>query len=487
MKRSPEEEMDLALDALNTEQIPPAAADPELLAAARVVRQLRPAAAPAPGFAPRLSKRRARWSVPAVAAAAVLLLFTLVLGSGILPRGPVYAMERAVARLENYHGVLTMYTQNATGEAWMVRQQEIWAEGDKYAVRQDSGTLTVNNGTAKWQTDPAGRAVVLLPVVPDPSRHAFDLKAEAARASQYPHTVEATETVAGRAATKLTITPPGGLPYELWLDEATGLPLQLRTAMAKSLQTTYTYTSFTANTAIDPGVFAYSVPAGYRVVADGAGQIATTLPEAAAISGLAPLCPAAAPERLLALPGQVVLDYGDTTITEVRAAGSLVPAAPGALGTAAGGPLEIRSDSLRWQQDGLEIQISGPQRLALARQIAPDLTLPDPAADLTAGMRVAVPVDLEVVRNNQQQVDAGSSPWQLDPLQVAATFANLQVNPDGISGEPALPYETFALTANNGTTAVVAATSGPLARIYLQRLARTDETGIWAVVGYDPR
>lgn len=35
---------------------------------------------------------------------------------------------------------------------------------------------------------------------------------------------------------------------------------------------------------------------------------------------------------------------------------------------------------------------------------------------------VQVPVDMDRVRADQQQVDGGRSPWQLDPLQVAQTF-----------------------------------------------------------------
>lgn len=46
---------------------------------------------------------------------------------------------------------------------------------------------------------------------------------------------------------------------------------------------------------------------------------------------------------------------------------------------------------------------------------------------------------------------------------------------------------SFRLTANSGTAAVADVADGPVARVYLKRLVRTDETGIWSVVGYDPR
>ncbi|OPX87638.1 MAG: hypothetical protein A4E53_02417 [Pelotomaculum sp. PtaB.Bin104] len=87
----------------------------------------------------------------------------------------------------------------------------------------------------------------------------------------------------------------------------------------------------------------------------------------------------------------------------------------------------------------------------------------------------------------QQQVDRGSSPWQLDPLQVSLTFVNLKVSPEGIVGEPKIPAPSFKLAANNGVEAVVEVAGGPVKQVYLQRLIRQDETGIWSVVGYDLR
>jgi hypothetical protein len=84
-------------------------------------------------------------------------------------------------------------------------------------------------------------------------------------------------------------------------------------------------------------------------------------------------------------------------------------------------------------------------------------------------------------------VDRGSSPWQLDPLQVSLTFVNLKVTPEGIQGEPEIPMSSFKLAMNNSAEAVVEVADGPIRRVYLKRLVRQDETGIWSVTGYDPR
>ncbi|MGI6142788.1 MAG: hypothetical protein ACOYEK_02830 [bacterium] len=158
-----------------------------------------------------------------------------------------------------------------------------------------------------------------------------------------------------------------------------------------------------------------------------------------------------------------------------------------ALGTAAEGPLEVLPERLRWRQNGIEIQIEGAQRIELAGQIAADLALPNSAEDLVSKAQVKVSVDNEVVAADQKQVDRGSSPWQLDPLQVSLTFVNLKVTPEGIQGEPEIHMSSFKLVSNNSAEAVVEVTTGPIERVYLKRLVRQDETGIWTVVGYDPR
>lgn len=419
--------------------------------------------------------------------AGLILVAVLTSWNGVFKPDVVFAMEKAVAQLSNYHGILEMRSKNAAGEEWMIRRVELWTEGDKYAVRQDDGALTVNNGDRKWQVRPQSKEVALLPLVPDLTRSGFDLRDEAKRAKQYPHTVVGLEMIAGRQTTKLEISPPGGLAYYLWIDSETNLPIQLQSAMQNALQTTYTFVSFEPNTQIDPKIFAYQPPEGYKVVEQEPGQLVATVEEAAAISRLTPLIPQKAPARIFAFKDRVVLDYGDTTIAETAAQGSFEPVPNSALGTADGGPLEVWWERLRWRQDGIEIQAEGPRRVELARQIAADLTLPDTAKNMVDQARVKVPVDIEIAKADQRQVDRDSSPWQLDPLQVALTFVNLKVSPEGIIGEPKIPAPSFKLVANNGIDAVVEVAGGPIEKVYLERLVRQDETGIWSVAGYDPR
>jgi transcriptional regulator with PAS, ATPase and Fis domain len=254
-----------------------------------------------------------------------------------------------------------------------------------------------------------------------------------------------------------------------------------------ALQTTYTYIKFEPNTGINPEIFAYQVPEGYQILENNPGQLVATIEEAVAISGITPILPAQAPNRIIAFPDRMVLDYGNTTIMETLSQGDFELLANASLGTAGGGPLEVWWERLRWRQNGIEIQVEGEQRIALASQIAEDLSLPDSNEDLLSQAQVQVAVDKEMVEADQKQVDRGSSPWQLDPLQVSLTFVNLKVSPEGIQGEPEIPILSFKLVQNNSAQAVVEVADGPIKRVYLKRLLRQDETGIWSVVGYDPR
>ncbi|MFS8640963.1 MAG: hypothetical protein LOD90_09180, partial [Symbiobacteriaceae bacterium] len=129
----------------------------------------------------------------------------------------------------------------------------------------------------------------------------------------------------------------------------------------------------------------------------------------------------------------------------------------------------------------------------LARALAPDLRLPDPGGQPSGSgsasgnfdPQVEVSVDMEVERNSQQQVDGGHFPWMLDPVQVAGAFLLGQFGEQ--MGDPAaLVDEHIRVVHNDGRRAIVEVGVGPVARVYLERLVRPDETGIWTVVGYDP-
>jgi beta-lactamase regulating signal transducer with metallopeptidase domain len=126
-----------------------------------------------------------------------------------------------------------------------------------------------------------------------------------------------------------------------------------------------------------------------------------------------------------------------------------------------------------------------------AEPSVPDETAPTEGEREAAGEEsgvVQVPVDMEMVENAQKSVDEGHSPWQLSPIAVTQTFVSLQISPEGITGEFPIKDEDLTLVSENDHEAVVAVSGDvtPTKKVYLKRLVRTDETGIWTVVGYEP-
>lgn len=102
--------------------------------------------------------------------------------------------------------------------------------------------------------------------------------------------------------------------------------------------------------------------------------------------------------------------------------------------------------------------------------------------------QVEVPVDLGIVKNDQESVDQGHSPWMLDPAYVAQVFVSQIISPEGIKGEYPIPYEDVEILYNSdeNTIAKINGAVTPVRRVYMKRLIRRDKTGIWTVVGYDP-
>ena len=107
----------------------------------------------------------------------------------------------------------------------------------------------------------------------------------------------------------------------------------------------------------------------------------------------------------------------------------------------------------------------------------------------TNNPKVNVPVDLEVEKNDQKSVDAGHSPWRLDPVFVSQVFVSLKLSPQGIIGDYPIKTEELKLTFKNDAEAIVeiSGSKTPIKKVYLKRLVRQDSTGIWTVVGYDPK
>lgn len=67
------------------------------------------------------------------------------------------------------------------------------------------------------------------------------------------------------------------------------------------------------------------------------------------------------------------------------------------------------------------------------------------------------------------------------------TFVSLQMYPQGIVGEFPIDTEDMEILESTDARAMVAVNSQeiPIIKVYLERLIRQDDSGIWTVVGYD--
>ncbi|MEI6100203.1 MAG: hypothetical protein WCP73_00060 [Eubacteriales bacterium] len=107
----------------------------------------------------------------------------------------------------------------------------------------------------------------------------------------------------------------------------------------------------------------------------------------------------------------------------------------------------------------------------------------------SAAYKVAVPYDLEQERNSQKSVDNGHSPWRMDAISVVQTFVSVQMEPGGVVGDFPIQEEDLRVTQMSNSDAVVEVINdkSPTSKVYLKRLVRQEDGGIWTVVGYDPK
>lgn len=100
---------------------------------------------------------------------------------------------------------------------------------------------------------------------------------------------------------------------------------------------------------------------------------------------------------------------------------------------------------------------------------------------------VEVHYDIEIEKNTQQSVDQGHSPWRLDAVATTQVFVSLQLSPSGIEGDYPIELKQLTLIHQTEEDAIVKVKDQhtDIRRVYLKRLIRQDETGIWTVVGYD--
>jgi outer membrane lipoprotein-sorting protein len=468
--------------------------------------------------------RRIFIGVTAAAAAAVLIFI-----AGNLPplssltgtnTDIAYAMEQALKEVKAYHGMIEAVETNELGERMLQSKREIWAdqEGNYYLKELEgfsAGMITVNDTKKEWQIRPEEKKVYLSAAFPDPYRFTFELGSEVQEVQKAASVKEiGDETISGRETTVLEIIPDGGEAYRLWVDKETDLPLKKQSAMQNSLQITISYTEIEYADQIPKELLAYQLPEGFEEVDMYPEQIVTTIEEAESLTHFTPVFPETTAEGFTLEGISVLTDslsvklYYEAedlqqmaVVLQKTAKEELNPATGAILGTVNNTVAEIRYhyegisgiNSIRWQEDGLEYTVFGniseDTLVSFAEGLSRgEVKLPQ-TEDVTVSMpQIEVPFDMTVEENEQKSVDAGHSPWKLDPAFVTQVFASLQISPEGITGEYPIAYEDIDIVENNGIEAKAKINSEKSVAeyVYLKRLTRQDDTGIWTVVGYDP-
>ncbi|APM39027.1 LolA family protein [Clostridium kluyveri] len=542
------------IDSLNNEKKPKehgnAADTPEmeeLFETVRLVRSLKEPALPEDNYVKNLAnnvskqllrekalkrsgKRRLLGIASAAAAVALIVILNILRPFGKLDM--VYAMEKAFQEVKAYHGVLQVVETNAQGKSVVQSKIEVWADKEgKYYVKGLEGSqkdvITVNNGQKKWQIQPGQKEVEVLAAFPDPYSFTFELGKEIDDVKNALETkIVGEEKVSGRAAIIMEVTPKGGIPYKIWIDKDTKMPLQKQSAMQYSIQYKVCYTNIDFIETIPKELLAYNVPKEFKEIDTNTEQIVNSLEDVKEILRFTPTIPEDVPSSFVQNNISIVNDAKvvkinytskdnkkKVVILQKKSDSEFKPASMAALGKVNNNIAEIQSpiqseagvlqgqgayaditgiSSVRWKQDGFEYAVVGNTYLEELEVFIKGLT--SGIVDISSKEQssdkpqIEVPVDLKVEEQEQRNVDVGHSPWKLDPVFVAQVFASLKISPEGIQGEYPIKYEELKMIENTGKEAIVevGGDKTTIKRVYLKRLIREDNTGIWTVVGYDP-
>lgn len=479
-------------------------------------------------------KYRSRWLLVLTSAAAVVILvvifnFTLLFDKTNM----VYAMDKVFKTVKAYHGILEVVETNAAGESKLQSRVEVWADKEgRYYVKGLEGSqkdlTTVNNGQVKWQIQPNENEVNIFSAFPDPYSFTFEIGKEIDDIKNAIQTkVIGDDIVAGRDALVMEVTPQGGSSYKVWIDKESKMPLQKQSSMENSLQYKVSYKDIDFSEAIPSELLTYKKPEGFKEITTNSEMVISSMGEVEKIVGYTPNLPKNIPATYTQSSMAIVNDAKVVKINYTssssrnkivvlvgKSTNRFIPTSMAVLGKINNNPAEIQSPvqsetgvlvgggayagiadttSVRWQEDGFEYAVVGNVTLDELTIFIKGLTNGDVELSHSNEQsldkpKVEVPVDIKIEEADQKSVDAGHSPWKLDPIFVAQVFVSLKISPEGIAGEYPIKYEELKIIQNTGKYAVVEVSGEktPIRKVYLKRLIRQDNTGIWTVVGYDP-
>lgn len=493
----------------------------------KIVRLLKEPTEPQTGFERKLvqnvtkyteSPTRKKWTwFATIASVAALFLFVMNGLFSITENNIVSAMERAFKDVEAYHGVIEIIDKNENGEDTTRTKLEIWTnKSGQYFIKGLEGStkdmITVNSGDKKWQIDPQGKNVHTYPAFPDSDPILFEIGNEinnVKNALSIKETGEA--TIAGRQTTQFEVTPDGGSSYKIWVDKETNLPLQKQTAMHNARQTIITYTQIEFTDQIPSELFSYQLPEGYEEINDNAEQIVHTQSEVEQMVGFTAFYSEKSPsgyhfdKRSVSTDRKTVKTYytGQSKILVVqhKLEDTFKASNTATIGKLGKREVEIHShyhdldggqsnlSALRWQENDFELTVMSDGNIDELKDFTSELIGSEimvPSEELIQP-QIEVPYDLGVEENDQKSVDAGSSPWRLDPVFSTQVFVSLLISPNGIEGNYPIDIDDIHLLQNDGQVAIVEVNSEhvSIGKVYLKRLVRQDESGIWTIVGYD--
>lgn len=519
----------------------------ELFNTVKLVRSLREPSFPEDGYARKLAyninkkllkeknikKQKNRWlyGIGSAATAAVLVI-TLSIAKPFGKTNMVYAMEQAFKGVKAYHGVLEVVETNNEGKSTAQSKLEVWADNKgHYYVKGLEGSqknlITVNDGQKKWQIQPQEREVDVFSAFPDPYSFTFEIGKEINDVKNAVKTkVIGDGTAAGRAAAVIEVTPQGGSTYKIWIDKETKMPLQKQSSMENSIQYKVQYTNIDFAEKIPKEFLTYNVPSGFKEDKKNSEQVINDLEEAKGIIGFAPRIyenssSAFTKDNMAVINNKTVkINYSSKdnekkiSVLQKKASDKFKPAAMAVLGRINNNTAEVQSpvqnetgvlqgaasytgvtgiSSVRWQENGFEYAVIGNVSLDELTIFIKGLTketveISSPKSQYGNKPKVEVPIDLDVEKGDQKNADAGHSSWKLDPAFAAQVFVSLKISPEGIKGDYPIKYEELKIVENTGKEAAaeVNSSKSPIKRVYMKRLIRQDNTGIWTVVGYDP-
>lgn len=408
---------------------------------------------------------------------AAVLVLIIVIGSLFMTKKDIVkAMETSYNKLKAYHGVMETVSINAAGEEFIQGEREVWADEDgRYASFELEGSSvgekTINNGEIKWRILPNEKEVEIYSAFPDSYSYAFEIGNEIVNLRNALKIEElGEEKVSNKLSLKLGITPKGGDTYYLWIDKETNLPIQRLTPMTNAMQYRVTYKVLEGVDAIPSNILALDIPKGYTEINKSSEQLVNTNNEAFEILGYDTIGVENLPDGVEVR--SMTVDK-DNNIFRIY--------------------YKVFLKKQGFYKNVILLQKKAGSEFEALVTIGEDLLEKDIVFDSNAEAifrpEVAVAVDYLVEENTQKSVDQGHSPWKLDPKYVAMVEASLMISPEGIVGDYPIDYENITISYNDGAKAIaeIDDTKSPVRNIYLEKLIRQDETGIWTMVGYDPK